>query len=284
MSQLVVFQSLWAMQNHQGRLEQNLDVLLARIAATGFDGVTDHFWDPASVDRLARASAAHGLQIEGQMFPRSVDDLARALEVISIWGCHQVTLQADLRLSDMGQAVKLVAGWLELAAQVPFPVLLETHRYRLTNDLPFTLQLLSELPELRLLADLSHFVVGRELPLPPAPDDEAQISAILANSWGFHGRVSNGEQIQVPLSFSQHRPWVEQFSKWWLEGMVDWLARPRRPSSLGFTCELGPPPYAITDAKGKDISDRWKESVELQKLARRLWLKANRNGSFEQKI
>ena len=79
MRRFLVFQSLWAMQTEPGPLEAQLD----RIAAAGFDGITDHYWKPAAVTRLHAAATARGLQIEGQLFPQSVDDLAAALDVIS---------------------------------------------------------------------------------------------------------------------------------------------------------------------------------------------------------
>lgn len=121
------------------------------------------------------------------------------------------------------------------------------------------------MPDLKLLADLSHYVVGRELPEPATAEDDEQIHTILRHSWGFHGRVAYGEQ--VPL----HRPWLERFLGWWRYGIEDWLARPNTPASLSFTCELGPPPYAMTGADGSDITERWAEALMLKELMRKVW-------------
>lgn len=225
MRQFLVFQSLWAMQTEPGPLEAQLE----RIKAAGFDGITDHYFKPADVARLHAAATAQGLQIEGQLFPQSVDDLAAALDVISAYGCHHLTLQADVRPRTQAEAARLVEGWQRLAEQVDFPVLLETHRYRLTNDLLFTLDLLAQMPDLKLLADLSHYVVGRELPEPGAAEDDAQIRRILRNSWGFHGRVASSEQVQVSLDFPSINPGSGALPSGGATGSkTGWRARRRR--------------------------------------------------------
>lgn len=276
MREFLVFQSLWAMQDHRGQCELSLEAQLEKIAAAGFDGVTDHFWQTQPAARLHHAARAQGLQVEGQVFPRTLDDLAAALDVASRYGCHHLTLQADVRPRSLSHAIKLLEGWQRLAEQVDFPVLLETHRYRLTNDLFFTLDLLAEMPGLKLLADLSHYVVGRELPESAGTEDDALIHTILRHSWGFHGRVASSGQVQVPISFAQHQPWLQRFSGWWKYGIEDWLARADTPDSLSFTCELGPPPYAITGADGRDITDRWAEALMLKTLMREIWQSCQR--------
>lgn len=269
--ELVVFQSMWAMQNAQGVLPSALEDQLIVIAEAGFDGITDHFYEPVAARELSRLARSLGLQIEGQVFPQTVDDLQPALEVAAEHGCHHLTLQPDSRPRTLQQAVRLLEGWQRLAEQVDVPVLVETHRYRVTNDLHFTLDLLGELPNLKLLADLSHYVVGREIPLPPGENDRQQIETILRSSWGFHGRVASCEQVQLPISFAQHQPWVDVFRQWWTYGIKDWLKRPDVPGSLSFTCELGPPPYAITDQFGGDVSNRWEESLMLKSLIGEVW-------------
>lgn len=221
MREFLVFQSLWAMQDHRGQCDLSLEAQVEKIAAAGFDGVTDHFWIAPQAGRLHAAAKAQGLQIEGQLFPHTVNDLAQALEVASRYGCHHLTLQADVRPRTLAQAITLIEGWQRLAEQVDFPILLETHRYRLTSDLLFTLDLLAQMPDLKLLADLSHYVVGRELPESATAEDDEQIHTILRHSWGFHGRVANSEQVQVPLTFAQHRPWLDRFLGWWRYGIKE---------------------------------------------------------------
>ena len=267
----LVFQSLWAMENihhgHTAPLEDNLQ----QIAAAGFDGITDHYYQPAHARRLAALAGALDLQIEGQVFPGDIQGLIPALEAGQAFGCHHITIQADLRPRSLREAIRILEGWQRLAEQVAFPVLLETHRYRLNNDLLFTLDLLEQLPDLKLLADLSHYVVAREFPLPPSPADQQQIHTILQHSWGFHGRVSNGQQIQLPLCYPHHQAWRKVFEDWWRHGMSNWQQRATADQTLSFTCELGPAPYAITNAAGLDIVDRWQDSLLLMQTARRLW-------------
>jgi hypothetical protein len=65
---------------------------------------------------------------------------------------------------------------------------------------------------------------------------------------------------------------VELFRRWWREGFQAWRKRHRSDdTSLVFLCELGPPDYAITTAEGRELSDRWEESLTLSRWARELW-------------
>jgi hypothetical protein len=82
-------------------------------------------------------------------------------------------------------------------------------------------------------------------------------------------------QIQLALSFPQNAKWLALFREWWREGMTTWLARHAgTDSALVFLCELGPPDYAITDAQGRELSDRWQEALMLASWARDTWCAA----------
>jgi hypothetical protein len=126
---------------------------------------------------------------------------------------------------------------------------------------------------MKLTADLSHFLVGREFAYPVKEDEHAKIRRILQRSWGFHGRVATREQVQVQISFPHQQLWLELFLGWWEEGFR--IARARElpdDATLTFTPELGPPEwYAMTGPDGREMSDRWEEALMLGRLVRERW-------------
>ncbi|WP_298285454.1 sugar phosphate isomerase/epimerase [Acidocella sp.] len=276
MQQLLIIQSLWGMERLKGQTSDlPAAAAIAKVAAAGFDGVTHHFTDETEVKTLAALRAAHGLTAEAQCFPTAIDELKPTLELAHRYGAHHITIQADVRPRAFAQSARIVEGWCRLAESSDIPVYLETHRGRLNNDMLLMLDLLEALPDLRLLADLSHYVVAREFPAPPVPGEmEAQVQALLARAWAAHGRIAAPGQVQVELTFPQHQPWVAQFSAWWTSLMRGWKARAGAADSFAFTCELGPQPYAISGPTGEDLTDRWADALALRDIARHCWAAA----------
>ena len=269
---LLVFQSVWAMERrHTDGYERTLEENVRMIADAGFDGVSAHYTDRESVQRLAQLRGPHGLHAEGQCFPRTVDDLQPVLENAAEFGVHHIDLQPDVRPRTVAECVTLLDGWRRLAEQVNFPVYIETHRDRMTTDLHFTLDLLDARPDLKLLGDISHYLVGREFAWPVSDENHALMHRILDNSWAFHGRVASREQVQIELSFEPHRMWVDLFLDWWRYGFASWRRRAGPDDTLAFTCELGPKPYAIIGRDGNDTTDRWAESLLLRDWIREVW-------------
>jgi len=272
MQELLFFQSLWAMERrhtdgHERSLEENIEM----IAEAGFDGISAHYTKRSDVVGLNEAIRGRGLKIEGVCFPRSVEDLRLPLELAAEFPVTHINLQPDVRLRRVEDCLPLLDGWMRLAQDAGIPVFIETHRDRMTTDLYFTLDLLDRRPDLPLLADLSHFLVAREFAFPVTKEDDASIRRILANAHAFHGRVASREQVQIEISFSHHRPWVDLFLGWWEYGFRAWRARASQDAELVFTCELGPKPYAITGRDGNDTTDRWAEALMLRKMVHDLW-------------
>ena len=273
MKKIKILQSLWGMeslknQTHSPSLEENL----IRIQDAGFDGFSTHFFDCKNVEELMGLECAKSMLIEGQAFPSSIDDLQPALELANKYQIHHLTVQADVRPVEFSECVKIVEGWLKLSEQSSVPVYLETHRGRLNNDMLLAIKLLDATPALKLLADISHYYVAREIPAPPAPDEmDKQVKRLLSHSWAAHARIASPGQIQIPIHFQQHAPYLLQFSQWWQWLMVDWVKRSNENATLAFTCELGPAPYAITGEDGQDLTDRWQEALFLKNHLKKLW-------------
>src|SRR6185437_3114921 len=165
--QLRVLQSLWAMERRlAGEPEWPRRTQLAMIRDAGFDGAGVRFIDPAFATEVTSFLRNHDMIWQAQCYPKDVDGLKPVLELVARLGCDHVNLQPDVRPDRLEQCIPLLEGWRRLADESGVAVNIETHRDRMTTDLFFTLQLLDCFPDLRLTADVSHYLVGREFAWP----------------------------------------------------------------------------------------------------------------------
>ncbi len=274
MPTLEIYQSLWGMQLRNPSLPERTDEeAFAMVAGAGFDGMC---LDP-TVDEIDENLAKkplfeqHGLGCMINAFPRQPDDMRPLLDFAVDMGACLVNVISGVMPIRPQDAVPVVRRWIDEARDRQMPLLFETHRDGLLNDLFFTLQLMELVPGMRLCADLSHVVVDRELRAPVPERDQRYIQSVLERSDCFQGRIATREQVQVPIGFAQHQEWVEIFKGWWRDGMRMWRKRNTCGENLVFLCELGPPPYAITDADQNELSDRWAESLEIRDWVLEIW-------------
>jgi hypothetical protein len=272
---LRIFQSLWGMSQlpFEGGPEWSVAEKVDRIAAGGFDGI-DIGWTPdlPCEEAVERAGAA-GLDYGLVCFPRSVEGFReqvatfRALDPAPIY----LNMQPIPKVFSAEEGAALLSEWIWTAEDAGFRTLVETHRDRMTTDLRFTLTLMDLVPEMRMVADLSHFVVGQEFAWPVDDEDQALVRRVLERSDMFHGRVASREQVQIAVGWEHHRQWLDLFLGWWEEGFRGWRQRSGPDDELIFVTELGPPWYAITGPDGKELSDRWDDALALQRHVRGIW-------------
>ncbi|WP_456866660.1 sugar phosphate isomerase/epimerase family protein [Bradyrhizobium sp. USDA 4503] len=265
-------------RRHPDGIERSIEYNLTMIKKAGFDGISTSCTDPARVALIVRALAGTGLAVEGMCFPRTIDDLKAAIDLGRQLGALHLNVQPDVRPRRITDCIPLLKGWIEVAGEAGMPIYFETHRNRMTTDLLFTLDLMDEVPEMRMLADLSHVLVGREFWCPLADEDEALVRQLLDRTWAFHGRIASREQIQVEITFRQHKIWLDLFLRWWEYGFRSWRERAGADALLSFACELGPRPYAITDREGNDTTDRWEEALLIKSLVRDLFARTAADG------
>lgn len=244
-----------------------------RVAEAGYDGIC---LDPAAGEadvcrKLKPLFEHHGLGCMINAFPYCDDDMMVLFDLAEALEARQVNAISGIMPIRPEEAAPYVQRWIDEAQSRGITLLFETHRDSLLNDLYFTLQLIELVPEMRLCADLSHFVLDREMRAPISATDQAHINTLLGRSDCFQGRVANREQIQVQIDFPQHQEWVGIFRDWWRAGIQSWRERSAGDATLIFLCELGPPPYAMTDADQKELSDRWEEALTIRRWVQETW-------------
>jgi hypothetical protein len=272
MQKLLVFQSMWGMERRRpDGLEWSLDEKVRMIADAGFDGASVDFGDENYARKATGLLKNHGLTWQVETFVSTVNELRPIIELhLELGGTH-INLLPAVRPSKLEQCIPYIEGWRRLAEDSGVRLHIETHRNQMTTDLLFTLQLLDCFPDLKLEADLSHYLVGREFWHPVSEENHRLVHRILDNSWGLQGRVASREQIQVQITFPHHKHWVDLFLSWWEYGLRSWRRRADSDDSLTFLCELGPKEYAMTGPDGYELSDRWHEAQTLKDMVRGLW-------------
>ena len=271
---LEVFQSLWAMeQRRPGVPERPMEDNFRMAAEAGYHGLCVDPSVPEIEDcrKLIPLYRDYGLKCMLNAFPSTVAELRPLLELAIDMEACLVNVIGQVMPLTVAEGIPVIRQWMRDAEHAGLPLLFETHRDCTLNDLHYTLRLIETLPEMRLCADLSHFVIDREMRLPLRDVDREHMQRILQRSDCFQGRIANREQIQVQIGFPQHQAWVEQFRTWWRDGISMWRARSKADATLVFLCELGPPPYAMTDANQAEMSDRWQEALTIRGWVEEIW-------------
>ena len=273
MRRLQVYTSLWAMQPHDPTgVKLPFDQVCDMVAGAGFDGMAIDLGasDVAVAHKVRPHMERVGLTPLIVAFPKTIDSLEDTLHMAADFGAPFVDVIGQVMPIALDDMVPVIETWIAMADRIGVPVQFETHRNCITNDLYTTLQLLDRIPDVRICADLSHYVVDREFWFPLSEADMALISRVLHRSDSFQGRVASRQQIQLQLDFPQHQKWVDLFKGWWREGMADWRARNPTGDCI-FVCELGPPEYAMTGPDGREMSNRWHEAQIIKGWVREIW-------------
>ena len=274
MPKLDIYQSLWAMElRRPDGKERAIEESFAMIAEAGYKGVCIDL-AAGDLDKARKAVPLfkkHNLGCLLNAFPRTIDDLRPVLHFAKDMGSQFVNIIDQLMPISVDGMIGVIRERMAMSRQEGMPILYETHRACLTNDLFDTLRLVDAIPELRLCGDLSHFLVDREFRYPVSEDDHKLMYRILDRCDSLQGRVASREQVQVQVTFPQHQKWFDVFAHWWEYGMHGWLKRAKPDDTMIFLCELGPPEYAITGEDGYELSDRWEDALIIRKRVQSIW-------------
>lgn len=252
--------------------EWTLDEKFARVKAAGFEGV-DCSLSAETETEVSEALKRHDLRLSLGHRPFSVEETRETIDRAVRLGAEFITCQPASAYHSLQDVVQIVTEGRKIANDAGIPYYVETHRNNYTENLRQTIELIEAVPDIRITADLSHFVVVGEFYGWAEEGAAEKMAPVLERVSHIHGRVSDGEAAQVDVGDGSG-PTPQFFVSLWEIAMRNWLKGAGPGDILTFHSELGPPRYALTLPDGREYSDRWEQSLIMKKLAEQAWSQA----------
>jgi sugar phosphate isomerase/epimerase len=253
-------------------VEWTFDEKFRRVREAGFEGVECWLSDD-NQEEIVETLRRYDLRLVLGHRPYSLEDVRTTLDKARRFGADFVFAQLASASTPLEQVVEMVREGRDLANAQGIPFFVETHRGNFTENLPQTRQLIEAVPDIRMTGDLSHYVVGGEFYGWADEGAATQMSPVLERVSHLHGRISNGEAVQVDVGDGSNDT-AQFFVELWSIAMRNWLHGAENGDIFPFGSELGPPRYAITLPDGREFSDRWEQSLVMKKLAEQAWSRA----------
>lgn len=277
MENIEVYQAIWGMEmlptkEDEWTIEEKLD----KIQGAGFDGVLNFIDDlnEASLetsyktsDLIKKGPMKLGLSCNGfnlKDIKEKIDYAKRVeAEFLNVMVMDYFTLGQE--------AMALLKAIIAYGQAKAVKVFVETHRRTVTQDLIRATEYVRAIDDLRLTIDLSHYVVSGELGQ-PSDKVEAAFDQLLKRTGSMHLRLSNGEQVQVPLN-RMAPDQLENYKRWW-RAAGDYGQHYLDPGEkLPIVVELGPEDYQQKILVGDQWvydTNRFEEAIRMKNFIKNL--------------
>jgi sugar phosphate isomerase/epimerase len=269
---LILGHTLWSLIGlPRDGVEWDLVEKLRRVKESGFD-IIECSLDAQKESPVSAAVADSGLELALGGHPCNSADFAAAVAQAIRLKARYVVVQVGHAFMSDSEAVELLREGLARASGEGVPMFVETHRATVTESAYRTLRLVEQLPQMRFTGDFSHWAVAGDL---PAVDELAhRIGPVLDRVRTIQARISSGEQVQVDVGDGKGQL-ASSYVALWAEAIRRWRSQAEPGERFVCTSELGPPPYSIRDLRGREISDRWDQSLVMRDLLCSAWTSAN---------
>ncbi len=277
---LWIAMNVWGLEKiPAGGTEWSLDEKLKRLREAGGFDVIDRYTlaEPksmAAVEELDQLAKKYGFKVGMATSIDRLEQLDIAIALAKKAATPYVDVMTGPYTMPEADAVRLIRAISDRFTAEKIALAFQTHRGLVTQDLLRTGEYAGAVPDLRFDLDLSHYFVAGEIGEDLSASTLAAFDPILERAVMIDGRVSNGEQVQIDIGPTGDNPHARRFAALWKRTMVSWLKQAKPGDVLPFRVELGPPGYAILDLQGREISDRWAQTLVLRALAERTFNEA----------
>ena len=253
-----------------------LEIFLERVVASGFEATEIYLGSlHESSSEIARLHKAYRLRLigqiltQGQSYQDHIKSLESQFEFVAQCEVAFINSHTGRDIFSFEENVQIFERLTQLSQGSGIPILVETHRGRPTYSAVETCKYLQAIPELRLTADFSHWMVVHESGL---EDQASNLEVAITRADYIHARVGYAEGPQIPDPRApewQHA--VTRHLQLWQQ-IIDRHKRDGR-DSLYITPEFGPPAYMHTAPfTNQPVGDVWEQNVYMKDLLARTFV------------
>lgn len=281
-NKLDIYQALWGMEDipdpqHPYTMKKGIEM----IVQAGFDGALNFIDDRSKetlfeTKRVSQLVQSSGLKLGLSCNGFNLEDIKEKMDYAKTVGGEFINIMVKSYFIHGNDAIDLLKEILLYGQRVGVDAFIETHRGTITQDLFRTLHYVKAIDEIPLTVDLSHYILAGEFTLENLGFYggllEEELDVLLSHTASLHLRVSNGEQIQVPLNriTTEH---LIAFRNWWKKGLHYAAERLPPGKKIPVIVELGPEDYQQKIwHEGRWIYDcnRWEEALKFKELIENL--------------
>ena len=261
-------ESFWALQNRDLSLFDSIE----QAVEDGF-GYFEVGLRPERVQEARRLVSQFDLLLIAQGWATTASEAIFYFQQAADLKAVALNLQLGHAYMSSSEAIDLFGQVQHHSEIFGIPLLIETHRGGVTQDLYRTAQWVRQCPGLAIALDLSHYIVAGENRGGDEQLFNQHLIPLLERTALIHGRISNGQSIQVSVDASPGTS-APLFQAFWQQAMQCWLADAPADAVFIFEPELGSPPYAFTTPTGDETFSRTEQSRVLANMARNTWTSA----------
>jgi len=247
-----------------------LEVFLQRVVASGFEATEIYLGSvPESPVDIARLHATYGLRLigqiltQGQSYQAHIESLESQFEFAAQCQIAFINTHIGRDIFSFAENVEVFQRATQLSESSGIPILIETHRGRPTYSAVETRKYLEAIPELRLTADFSHWMVVHESDL---ADQRTNVELAMTRADYIHARVGYAEGPQIPDPRAPEWQQAVRIHLQFWQQIIDHHKRNGR-ESLYITPEFGPPAYMHTvPFTNQPVGDVWEQNVYMKDL------------------
>ena len=252
-----------------GSEDLSAKAFLNKVLSHGFDGVEINLPDDqqfvdefmSELKRIRQTSqpdfifiAQQVLSNEKETVAAYSDRLTKRLNFLVELNPSAINSHTGMDFFEFQENCTIIEKVEEVGRAAGIPIWHEIHRGRFSFHLRTLLDYLNIFPNLKLIADLSHFCVVSESDL---SDQQELLSRIYPNIQHIHARVGFEQSPQVNHPFApEWKKHLDHYTTWWREIIA--LQSQSGAAQMTITPEFGPFPYMPqAPFTQQPLADQW---------------------------